>query len=592
MKVHNKSIQRSWDKLESFFTPQLYRSPSVRPPTSKPRDSVTKSLSRSRSRAHKQSISSSFIPGVTQGQIEQLYYAKCSDLQIKGQSDHKSKFFVYCSTHFLSKEIRLVDYGLGPNSGKVLGEILMRNPVFCYIKLGRNFLGDEGVKNLLQGVVNNTSIVHLDLCNNSINSEGALYLLRTLGNHKTLYSLNLGSTENFHRNKLGKAGGCEIEVFLNRNTVIGILNLYGAGISESILEISRGVENSKSLVSLNLGGNGLGPVEIGILFGYIKNSQILIIDLSENCIGNQGCAAIADLLASDYHLEQLSVKENDIKYKGCKELFSALYSNSYLRILDISLNPIKYLPIEVSQSLENNASLKEINFSECLLKKEAISIIGTLFSKNKTIETVNLSGNNIDDIKAGYISNGLSKNQCLKSVNLSRNKIKNQGAKYLAGVLKINQSIIEINLKENSIKDAGAEEFAETIRFNTSILRINLESNSVGSKQIDTINKLLKNNIELVNKSAPTLVKKKLASIGYNKDSLKNIHIQYMQTAKEKEEVLSRIIKQNERFDEERKIQHDKFEKIHNEYLELKQKNFRLSEALEITEKEMIVRYT
>ena len=588
MKLKSKSIQRSWDKLESFFKPSLVQTPSLRPSSSNIRTSANRSLVKSPSKLRKNSITESNIPGVTNTQLEQLYYAKCSDLQIPIQKDNKSKFFIYCSTHFLCKELRLTAYSLGVNSGKILNEILNRNNFFAYVKLGKNILGDEGIKNLLQGIINNQVIVHLDLSNNNITPEGSIYLLKSLSNHSTIYSLNLASTEALHKNKLGKQGGQEIEKYLVNNGLVGVLNLYGTGVGESISEITRGIEHCKSLVSLNIGGNFLGPADIKLLMQGVRKSNILILDLSENSIGNEGCVAIADLIASEFVLEQLYLRGNGIGFKGCKEVFSALYSNFYLKRFDISMNPIQYLPRELAYSLENNISLKEFNFSACMLRKEAISVIGKLLLKNRGIDIMNLSSNYIEDDSIPSLCSAISRNSNIKSVNLSKNRIKNQGARLIAEALKINQSLTDINLRENGIKDLGAEELVESTRTNRCILKLNLDLNSVGSKILEKINKNLKNNFETNNKLIPIRVRNQLASIDYNKNSFYEVNQKVLRSKKEKEDILSRIGKQHERFDEAKQIEIEKFEEIHKELLKVKGKNFDLAIELESLTKNMV----
>lgn len=589
MKIHRKSIQRSWEKLESFFVPQLTRSPSIRPSPLKTKSFIAKSLSRSPSKVHTKSTSSFLIPGVSQGQIEELYYARCKDLQISAQRDHRNKFFLYCTLHFANKDIKLLEYGLGPKSAKVIGEILARNAFFAYVRLGKNYLGDNGVVDLMTGIMDNTTIVHLDLSNNNLSPEGCVFILKSLANHRTLYSLNLGSFEALHKNKLGKASKEEIKNFLSQNSVIGVLNLYGVGVSEVITEIAFGVTQSKSLVSLNLGGNALGPSEVNVIASPLRGSGVLVLDLSENCIGNEGASIVADAIASEYFLQQLHLRGNQIGFKGCKEIFSSLYSNVYLEKLDLSQNPMHFLPKEIANSLDNNTSLKDLNLSECLLKKEALLVLSKLFAKNKGIVTLNLSSNNIEDSSISKLSFSLSRNIILKYLNLSRNKISNQGAVKIAAMLKVNQSLIEVNLQENMIKDLGAEELEEATRVNNTILRLNLELNSFASKHAEMITKHLKNNSETRLKLIPTQVRQQIARMDFNKNSLEDVHKKFIKSVKEKEELIGRVAKQNEKFDEAKKMENEKMEKLKTELLELKEKHCEVDLELESIQKEIRV---
>lgn len=588
----NKSIQKSWDRLESFFSSKQTHTSSTRPRNSLSRKSISKSFSRSPSKFHNFSISVYEIAGVSQHLLEQLYYAKCSDLQISAQKNHKRKFFEYCSTHFLEKNLKLIEYSLGPKSGKVIGEILIRSKNFSYLRLGKNFLGDEGVEGLLPGLSSCWVLVHLDLSNNNLTSDGAGKLLRALVGHSSLYSLNLGSCEALHKNKLGKACGAEIQRYLTLTEVIGVLNFYGTGIIECIPEISEGLENNKSLVSLNLGGNYLSPSHITTLIQSLKKTQLLLLDLSDNLISNEGCASIAEILALDFSLEQLFLHNNNISFKGCKSIFGALYSNYNLKKLDLSCNPLHYFPTDISYALENNTCLKDCNFSDCSLTKEAINYLGKILIKNKGLEVLNISSNSIEDLWLQVLCNSLEKNFILKSLNLSKNRIKNTGAKLLSEALKLNQSLIELNLKENAIKDSGGEDLCEATRLNHVILKLGLDLNFVGIKVLDNINKNLKTNAYTSLKSFPERARRQMATYEYSKKTLNEINKKVKQSVKEKEDIMSRLAKHSEKLDEAKQNEQRKYELLHENYMRLRDDNFHLSEDLESIEKKTIVTST
>ena len=587
----NKSIQKSWDKLESFFGNQLTRSSSNRPKSTNANESFSRCVTRSRSRFRNGSIISTPISGVTTSHLEQLYLAKCADLQITAQSDHKSKFLVFCSTHFLSKELKLLDFSLGPNSGRILAEILRKAKTLAYIKLGRNNLGYEGVNNLLKGIIYSSSIVHIDLSNNGLTPEACSLVLRILRCHNSIASLNLSSEVALNRNKIGKIGAGEVELYLKHNLVIGVLNFYGTFLKDAAQEISTGLKACKSLVSLNIGGNMFEPLDMKILVEAVLVSNLKILNLADNVIGNDGAIAISELLANDCIIEQLNLKNNSIGVKGGKSIFTSLYSNFHLMKLDLSLNPIKYFAEDTSYALENNYCLKDLNLSDCSLRYQTIHILSKILLKNKGLESLNISSNSIDDKAVAPFCKVLLKNFILKSLNLSRNKIKNVGAKALADALMYNQSIVELNLRENEIKDHGAEELCEATRVHSSILKLGLELNLVGEKFLNKLSKNLKANADSSAKIEPKRVKMQLASIRYNKNSLANIEVMKAQALKEKEEMIAKVAKQSEKLNEAKLQENKKFEEVHNEYLQLKQENFDLSKEIDKIELDRRVKF-
>lgn len=586
----NRSIQKSWDKLESYFkAPAIPRSTSIKPKSFRTSESFTRCTSQSRPRFRNPSLSSVSIEGVSQNKIEKLYQAKCKDLQIPPKSDHKSKFFLYCSTHFSVKTLKLVDYKLGPNAAQVVGDILKTNKVYAYVKLGKNCFGDEGVTSIIKGIVFNTTIVHLDLSNNNISQEGCYFILKTLKRHPSLSSLSLASESALNRNKIGKIGAVELERFMTGNEIVGVLNLYSTMLLEGVNELAEGIKASKSLVSLNIGANQLGALELKTISNVIPISRLLILNLSDNFISNEGSASISFILTENSQLEQLYVSGNNIGQKGAKLIFTALYSNFSLKKLDLSNNPIKTLFEDTSYALENNYCLKDLNLADCSLNYSSILLLSHILLKNKGLTSLNLACNSLDDKGILPICRVLTKNFIIKTLNLSRNKIRNEGAKSLSEVLMNNQGIVEVNLRENEIKDSGAEELSEAARVNMNILRVGLELNMVGAKYLQKIGKYLKLNNGNQTKIEPTRVKQQMAKLVYNKNSLSNIINKSEETAKEKEDLLLRVTKQNERYEETLQKENGKYSKLHKQYLELKNTNFELSKEIENIEIEKIV---
>ncbi|CAF1690938.1 unnamed protein product, partial [Adineta ricciae] len=70
---------------------------------------------------------------------------------------------------------------------------------------------------------------------------------------------------------------------------------------------------------------------------------------------------------------------------------------------------------------------------------------------NKTITTLNLSFNQIQDDGAKYLADVLKQNQKLKTLDLRSNRIGNIGAQQLEIALKQNKTLEKLILTENNI---------------------------------------------------------------------------------------------------------------------------------------------
>lgn len=73
--------------------------------------------------------------------------------------------------------MNLSDMSLGDQSMKVVCKIIdSSKEAYCRLDLSKNQFKDEGIKELSQMLVRNTSILHLNISDNSITAEGATML--------------------------------------------------------------------------------------------------------------------------------------------------------------------------------------------------------------------------------------------------------------------------------------------------------------------------------------------------------------------------------------------------------------------------------
>jgi len=110
-------------------------------------------------------------------------------------------------------------------------------------------------------------------------------------------------------------------------------------------------------------------------------------------------------------------------------------------------------------------------------------------------EILNLSSNNISKLGLENIVNNLKKETCtLKKLNLSKNFIGDEGCFILGESFKYNKSLISINLSGNNILDDGAIFIANNLKseINSTLKKINFRDNSITSKGIIQFCSILK----------------------------------------------------------------------------------------------------
>jgi len=128
-------------------------------------------------------------------------------------------------------------------------------------------------------------------------------------------------------------------------------------------------------------------------------------------------------------------------------------------------------------------------FNEPTWQQEMLAIYITklLLRNNKSIETLNLSGNQINDNGVTYITAVLKNNKTLKYLNLSGNLITNKGANSLANLILNSKSSLEVvDLSSNYIDQEQMKHITKKNKTSTLIKFFNEDN-----KPIEDIDELI-----------------------------------------------------------------------------------------------------
>jgi len=190
--------------------------------------------------------------------------------------------------------------GQHSESVKALSSVLQENvdnvPRCSHLRslnLSRNFLSDDHISILAPAISKCSELKIMDLSWNEIGNEGAIALSRSIPRSIT-----------------------ELDISYN---VIG---------QDGCNELFKLLEDPSHLRSLNLSGNFLSDDHISILAPAIsKCSNLEIMDLSLNAIGNEGAIALSRSIPRS--LTELDMSYNVIGLDGCNELFKLLEDPCY-----------------------------------------------------------------------------------------------------------------------------------------------------------------------------------------------------------------------------------------------------------------------
>ena len=79
-----------------------------------------------------------------------------------------------------------------------------------------------------------------------------------------------------------------------------ILNVEGNSLGpDGFLNVVKGLEYNRSLLSLNLSGNDLGPDSFEIIMNALHKSNVVELGMANNKLGTAGCESIHNVLSNE-----------------------------------------------------------------------------------------------------------------------------------------------------------------------------------------------------------------------------------------------------------------------------------------------------
>ncbi|KAM9973799.1 hypothetical protein ACTFIW_010932 [Dictyostelium discoideum] len=356
--------------------------------------------------------------------------------------------------------------------------------------------GNNNLKEFINDLKDHSNLINLELAFNQI-ELGLLNQLKSLVNLPEYFKIKLTIK------------------LMTSNSTIGIIN-----------EIMSG--NKSILCSLDLGRCKIGGKESTSngFVGLSKFSNILktitplslsSLDLSYNQLSNESAIILADGLSTNKSIQSLNLSFNDIKQFGSIAIAKALSINNSITSLQYSCNSLfQEGTLAFAEMISLNQSLTDLNLSNCKLSLSSSSTSSSSSSSTSsspesspessssiiiptpTTTPTEISQSTIIAItKIGLtFKNSLGKNKSLKSLNLSRNLIDNQAVEYIAFGLSLNRSILNIDLSCNRIGDQGAKLLSKSIAYNenTMINTLNLSSNCIEDSGASSFSDIIINN--------------------------------------------------------------------------------------------------
>ncbi|KAJ3663512.1 hypothetical protein Zmor_007767 [Zophobas morio] len=406
------------------------------------------------------------------------WFTKLRANQVKLSHDNIDRILHVLRKSLNLEELYLDNLGLKADFVNKLGSVLKMNPASALhtIDLSYNTIEDKGAI-YLSGCISrlNKGLVHLNVAHCGLSSKGVNHLAAALNNNNsvltTLTYLNLcgnslkDDISNLHTFFSNPNALQHIDI---SGTDVILENLFGAlvrGCTTNLvhLNISKNPFSSKKnkeapisfkqffSTTLNLKFLNMSHCKLpqealkNLLLGLACNefTKEMSLDISNNGLGSQGAHVLESCVHGVRCISSLDISDNNMD-GDLANVVLAISKNKSLRHLQMGRSMKKHMSTimdSVVQILQDDECLLQtLVISDCRLRSDMYNLLNAL-GDNKSLETLDISGNLIGDSGARLLAKALQINNKLKTVVIDRNNITLQGYHDLAYALESNRTV-------------------------------------------------------------------------------------------------------------------------------------------------------
>ncbi|XP_043928152.1 NACHT, LRR and PYD domains-containing protein 3-like isoform X2 [Protopterus annectens] len=235
----------------------------------------------------------------------------------------------------------------------------------------------------------------------------------------------------------------------------------------------------------------------------MRNSVLILLDLSRNSFGDTGAKWLASALKSpSCNLKTLVLSHNNLTANCCEDLSSAIIINKSLIKINLNNNSLEDSGVKIlSAGLQNpNCKLQELKLSWNNLTSNCCADLSAALSVNQSLVKLDLEGNNLKDEGVNILSTGLQSASCrLKKVRLNLNRLTHMCCQALAASFYRHEPFIELDLSCNELLDAGVKFLSEGLNNpNCKLEKLNISGNRLKMTSCEQLCSVLCNNKSLL----------------------------------------------------------------------------------------------
>jgi len=244
-----------------------------------------------------------------------------------------------------------------------------------------------------------------------------------------------------------------------------------AGTREQI-DLASPVLNFQKLshpqVSVNACSQKYGSQAIRSLFEKLaergKSCGYEELNLSDNRIGDEGCAYLQAGLSGNENIKRLLMPRAGVGTKGFQALGPLLASTPALEMVVLSGNRCDADGVggEFSKGLEKNKTLRSLFLAECRLGDQGVAnLCNGPLRAHPALEHISLNYNRLEVASVSSLCKVLATNQALRYLDLCGNSIGAEGAEALVEGLRANKGRLQkLGVAQNCMGLKGTKALA------------------------------------------------------------------------------------------------------------------------------------
>ena len=516
------------------------------------------------------------LPGTIMDELSKVFMsAKCLERLTLCNNNLKSS--ILCVLKSLSTNSKLEYLDIRGNqitaeAGELLASVIQKNTVMNTLLLGNNNIG-KGMMQITKALQQITSLKVLDLGKTNIPKETCNGLALAIDSNRQLENISLqdnalGSSVTTILQRLSKLSSLKTldlqdnqlndntaellaSVILN-NSVLKSLNLCNNSIRKGALQIAKALQHITSLRLLNLGDNMLIKEvcnELACAFKYNVNIESLC--LHDNKL-QSSALVILQSLSTITTLKVLNMNNNQIGKKGGDALASIIRSNTGLKELCVGGNNLQRSVVKISKALQTISTIESLDLSNNNLTNEVGIELAAAILSNSSLKHLELQNNNLQS-SIGFVLKALNKLSTLESLVLQNNQLTEKHGESLRSVINNNASLETLFLGSNNI-NLGAVKIAGALQNIKSLKMLDFSNINLSKEVIHKLSTAIKssNYLELLTIGSNNLQSSAiviLQSLSYV-TTLKVLDMNNNHIGEKGGEMLAAVIKNNTRLNE------------------------------------------